>query len=517
MHVRGVLRKTIHPESERLGRGAPAALLALAGFLLVGCSGARVREIRIAHESDVASLDPTAFPEVATWSILGNIYEGLVTFDKDMRLVPALAESWSTPDDQTWVFELQKDVRFHDGRILTAADVKFSVDRARDDPASGMRGYLTTLERTEAMGPTTFRLHVTRPDPLVLNRLANVLVVPAGVADVAKRPIGTGPYRFVGWKKGKSLEAQAYEGYRKGRPSIDHVRFIPVEKDETALDLLRTGSVDILRWVPEGQVDRFRALPGFKVVARKGLAAYYLWFNSRPQGADGRANPFADRRVRQAVSLAIDRQELAKRLGGQAAPLRQLVHDSVVGYTPELPPLSFIPDDARRLVQEAGYAGTHVKLTHRPQPSLEIVGQAVREMLERVQIHVDLETLEWNQMLTAMKGSLPFYLAGWDFDGADAWSFLRDCLFSRDPSTGYGAYNPGYSNPSVDRLIDEHDRIFDGAKRRQDADHLMRLLHEDMPLVPLYIPNNLYAVSDRVQWKPRLDGSLFAADMTLDR
>jgi ABC-type transport system substrate-binding protein len=136
-------------------------------------------------------------------------------------------------------------------------------------------------------------------------------------------------------------------------------------------------------------------------------------------------------------------------------------------------------------------------------------------MLGAIGVRVDVETLDWPRMLDAMKGHLPFYLAAWQFDDGDAWTLLRDCLFTRSPSSGYGAYNAGYSNAVVDQLIDEHDRIFDSAKRRQVSDRLMRLLNEDMPLVPLYLPQNLYGVSDRVVWKPRIDGSLFAAEMSL--
>ena len=470
--------------------------------------------LRVGHESELPSLDPATYTEVATWSVLGNIYEGLVTFDRDMTLTPALAVSWNTPDEHTWIFQIRRDVRFHDGHLLTAADVIFSIERSRSAATSSVKGYLSTLGGMDALDDHTVRIHVPRPDPLLLNRIANVLITPAGYPALLSHPMGTGPYRFVAWQKGVSLDVEAFEGYWRGAPPVRKVRFLPVEDTEKGIESLGMGGLDVLRWIPESAAPRVRALPHARLIARAGLAAYYLWFDCRPQLGQA-PNPFADRRVRQAVSRAIDRNELSRRLGGFVAPLNQLVHDGVVGYVPDLPPLPFDPEEGLRLMAQAGHAGgLHVTLTHRPQATLSVVSAALQEMLGRIHIAVEVKTLDWSEMLEAMKGHLPFYLAAWQFDDGDAWTFLRDCLFTKSPDLGYGTFNAGYSNPAADRLIDDHDRVFDGAKRRQASDALMRLLNDDVPLVPLYLPQNLYGVSERVVWKPRIDGNLFAAEMS---
>jgi peptide/nickel transport system substrate-binding protein len=496
-----------------LGTSALCALACHRGAMGTRPGDASV--LRVGHESEIPSLDPATYTEVATWSVLGNIYESLVTFDRDMALTPALAVSWNTPDEHTWIFEIRRDVRFHDGRLLTAADVLFSIERSRSEATSSVKGYLSTIDRMEALDDHTVRIRVTRPDPLLLNRIANVLITPAGYTGLLTHPAGTGPYRFVAWHKDISLDVEAFSDYWRGAPPVRHVHFLPVEDTQKGIDMLRTGGIDVLRWIPESAAASVRAFPHARLVTRAGLAAYYLWFDCRP-GPRQSPNAFADRRVRQAISRAIDREELSRRLGGFVAPLNQLVHDSVVGYVADLPPLPFDPEGGRHLMAQTGHAaGLHVTLTHRPQVSLSVVSAALREMLGRIGITVDVETLDWSQMLEAMKGHLPFYLAAWQFDDGDAWTFLRDCLFTRSPGLGYGTFNPGYSNPVVDRLIDDHDRVFDGAKRRQASDTLMRLLNDDAPLVPLYLPQNLYGVSDRVLWKPRIDGSLFAAEMSL--
>jgi peptide/nickel transport system substrate-binding protein len=471
--------------------------------------------LRVGHESEIPSLDPATYTEVATWSVLGNIYEGLVTFDRDMTLTPALASSWNTPDEHTWIFQIRRGVRFHDGHLLAAADVIFSIERSRSEATSSVKGYLTTIDGMDALDDHTVRIHVARPDPLLLNRIANVLITPANYSALLTHPLGTGPYRFVAWQKGVSLDVVAFDDYWRGAPPVRSVHFLPVEDTKKGIELLGTGGLDVLRWVPESAAAKVRALPHVRLINRAGLAAYYLWFDCRPRSGQT-PNPFADRRVRQAISRAIDRPELSRRLGGFVTPLNQLVHDGVVGFVPDLPPLPFDPEEGRRLMAQAGYArGLHVGLTHRPQVSLSVVSTALREMLGNIGIVMDVKTLDWSEMLEAMKGHLPFYLAAWQFDDGDAWTFLRDCLFTRSPELGYGTFNAGYSNPVVDRLIEEHDRVFDGAKRRQASDTLMRLLNDDAPLVPLYLPQNLYGVSERVVWRPRIDGNLFAAEMSL--
>ena len=178
--------------------------------------------IRIAHESDVLSLDPAAYAEAATTSVLSNIYEGLVAFDKEMRLVPALAVSWSVSDDRTWLIHLRQHVRFHDGRMLTASDVKFTLDRAHADPASGYKGQLSTVKEVEVVGEATVRLRTVGPDPLLLNRLAYILILPSGrpAGDYLTRPIGTGPTGlFVGRAGGSSKSRPLRTTGGAGHPS----------------------------------------------------------------------------------------------------------------------------------------------------------------------------------------------------------------------------------------------------------------------------------------------------------
>ena len=488
-----------------------AALLAA---VLPACREPEPPALRIAHESDVLSFDPTIFPESATASILGNFYESLVAFDPDIRIAPALAVSWLTMDDNTWLFQIRKGVRFHDGFPLTASDVQLSLERARKDPASGVKGYLSAIASVEVVGDAV-RVRTSRPDPLLLNRLTYVFIVPASrLLGGFPRPMGTGPYRFVSREPGVYLDAEAFPDYWGGRPPIARVRFLPVAAQQV-VRTLRGDAVDVLRWVPEEAMREAPTLGNVRIVNQEGLSAYFLWLNPKASMTEGR-NPLFDGRVRRAISLAVDRQALTQQPERQAAALNQLVHGGIFGFVPDLPPLAHDPGAARALLAEAGYPrGFEMPLVFRENAGLDGVVQALCRMLGEVGIRVRPQPMEWQRLLTDawLSRRVPLFLAGWQFDEVDAWGFLRDCIYTPDPSGTYGAYNPGYSDPEIDRLIEAGDRIFDRSQRLAHYRALMRLALQEMPLVPLYSRQDVYAVSHRVRWRPRLDGSLRAAEM----
>lgn len=345
--------------------------------------------------------------EAATHSILSNIYESLVSFDKDMRLRPTLAMSWSNLDERTWLIQLREGVRFHDGRRLSSADVRFTLERARSDPASGVKGQLWSLDAVEVLDGRTLKLRTLRSDPLLMVRLTYILIVPArGPEADPMPPVGT-PYRFVRWDKGRVLEVEAFEDYWGGRPRIDRVQFLPVEQGAQSVRALKEGRVDVLRDVPETMEDAIASLPGIRVLSRPGLASTYLWFSTRKE--PGAANPFSDRRVRQAVSLAIDRAAITRGLGGRGIAADQIVQKGVFGYFAGLPPLDFDAGRSRALLKEAGHSrGFDATLIHSSGTSAAAVTGMLRAMLGQVGIRLTLQNLEWPEMVSRWKaGSLP--------------------------------------------------------------------------------------------------------------
>jgi peptide/nickel transport system substrate-binding protein len=470
--------------------------------------------LRIAHEAPVISLDPADAMEAATQSVLSNFYEALVGFDRGMKLVPTLAADWTAPDERTWVFRLRPGVRFHDGAPLTASDVVFSLDRARSRSGSRVRGQLHSVESVAQLDAGAVRIVTTRPDPLLVNRLAYILIVPRRAVALKERPIGTGPYRFVR-RDGNVLEAEGFPGHWRGAPEIPRVQFTTLERAGERDAALREGRVDVLRFVPPALARALAAVPGVRVLRGPSLTSVYLWFHGRP-GPNGGINPFADRRVRQAVSLALDRERIVAQLEGMAHPAHQLVAVGIVGHSTGAPELPFDPSAARRLLHEAGHGrGLEAPLRYaQGAPAEATVARLIEELLREVDIRSRPEPMDWPALVAAWQsGRLSLFVAGWRFESGDALSFFEDCLHSRDVA-GRGEFNPGFSDSRLDAQIEATARAPARSARLLHYRRLAQLAAEEMPLAPLYVQQDVYGASAAVCWQPRLDAKLLAAEMS---
>jgi peptide/nickel transport system substrate-binding protein len=492
-----------------MGRGRPGVLLLL---LATGaaCRDARTAgAVRLAQAHELYSLDPVFAADASSRAVLCNIYEGLVAFDGEMRIVPALATHWSAPDDHTWVFELRPGAAFHDGRPLAPADVKFSLERV----AGGLpeADPVARISAVEIPDGRHVKLRTSRPDPLLLNRLTQLLVVQAG-EDPNQRPIGTGPYRIV--RRGPGiLDLEAFPRHWAGRPAIPRASVVSL-RDEEAASTFERREIDVYRLLSGGAARRLAASPGVRVVGRPGLAVTYLWFDCRPQ-REGAANPFADARVRRAVSLALDREEIVRRLGGRDLPAYQPLPKGVFGYMSAWKPSPPDPEAARRLLREAGLGrGVEARLAHAADETHRALAAAVREILANVRIRVVPEEMSWLGLLEGRRDArLGFFALSWTFDDGDAWSFLMASLHSRRGPADLRSTNPGYSNPTLDRLIEESFGVPTIAERLHRYEDVLRFAQEDLPLVPVYGRHDLYGVSSRIAFEPRLDGKLVLSEM----
>jgi ABC-type transport system substrate-binding protein len=489
--------------------GGLATAAFAAGLFSGGCRGDPPL-LRVSHEAELTSLDPIDASDHIAVSVLSNLYDTLVDFDAEMKLTPALAVSWSVPEERTWVFVLRAGVATHDGSRLTGEDVLRSLERARQDPRSSLRERLAGVESVEVTAPGVLRVHTKESDPLLAHRLTGVFIAGGGPqARLGERPVGTGPYRFVSRLPG-GLEAAAFPACWRGAPRIPAVRFIRPAQGQPAVAALAKGEVDVQRFVPEDQLERVSALPGFRIERRSSPRALYLWMRSLP-GAAG-PTPFSDARVRRAVSRAIDRRALADQMGRIDEPLEQMVPRGIYGHVPGTS-LPVDAAEARRLLAEAGYpGGFETPLSY--VPALEALALRIAERLGEVGIRVRNEPLEWPELRERWhSGQLTFFVGSWSFASAEASFFFRECLWSRDPGRR-NPWNPGFASPRLDALIEANDRLFQPADRQRHFALLAEALAEEMPVVPLLARTDLYAVSNRVRWKPRFDGELRAAEMS---
>jgi peptide/nickel transport system substrate-binding protein len=453
-----------------------------------------------------------ACPVDVTMTAGANVYESLVDVDTSLQMTPGLAKAWYTPDANTWVFDLEPGVHFHDGTPLTTAEVVASIERARTDPL--LRGLLTAVESVAAAGPLQVVVRTSYPfGPLPL-RLSRVPVDRRAGTD---RPLGTGPFRVKAWPKGGTAVLEAFDGYRKGRPSIPLVEFRTIADPEARVRALRDGTVQLALDVPHADLAALRQDPQVEVSVEKGTTVLFLGMDcSHPTSPHvaAPANPFRDVRVREAVALGVDRGRLvARALGGLGHEATQLAVAEVFGHHDRLERYPYDPAEARRLLGAAGYpSGFAVQLdyTRGGHRDVEALVQAVVSDLAAVGIRATPRPQE--RLVARLETrDTAFYLTRVVIEGPDVSSAFEYFLHTR--RDGYGQLNAGgYSNPEVDRWLEEAARQLLPQERGGLLRHVAEQVHLDVPVVPLVVPADAFAGRRELQFTPRLDRQVRLAD-----
>jgi peptide/nickel transport system substrate-binding protein len=494
-------------------RVAVAALLAAAAMLLAAPAAAQT--LRYASAFDPNSLDPHAIALLYQSRIVTQIYEGLVNRDREFRLEPALALSWQAVDAKTWRFKLRPGVKFHDGTPLTADDVVFSIERAlakTSQRAFQLRG-VNGARRIDA---TTVDVLLAAPDAVLPEKMWLVAIMSRAWAGkhgvlqpqdynakqetyAVRHAMGTGPYRLKSYDPDqRTVLTRNPDWWGWGAAAtgnhgnVQEAVYTVIQSDATRLAALASGQVDFVIDPPFQDVARLKADAALKVVETTDIGTQYLGFDqarSELQFGQARGNPFKDLRVRRAIAQAIDINLIIQKvLRGQATPAGSHLSKLVDGFVPELDRrLPYDPAAARALLKEAGYGDGFavtldcVNVTYRA-----AVCQAIAAMLAQVGIKVAFQPSPGATFFPKLtQASASFFEFGWT-PGVDPWASLNSIVRTHD-GAGAGQFNGGrYSNPKLDALIDSIRIEPDLATRRRLTGEALRLMHDELPLIPLY-------------------------------
>ena len=506
-------------------RRTALALAACLGTVFLSCARPAPLEgtYTISVPYDLDTLDPAARNRLSDFSLLSNLYEPLVVTDANLSPRPALAVRWSNPDTLTWVFELRTGVRFHDGQPLTAEDVVWSFERLRTRPGLEMSGHVSAIRTVRARDEKTVEIRTEAPVGILLNKLRFILVVRRGedFPVLSGRVNGTGPYRMAAWDRGVSLTLQRNGDYWGARPALGRVRFSLNRSPAAALEDFVAGRSLFVQSNSKATEEALRGRTGVELRRNSSVSVKFLYFDvSRETSADvaGGRNPFRDVRVRRAVSLAVDRDELVRRLSVPAAPASQLVTPYIFGYDPSRKPIRYDPRAAARLLAEAGWPdGFAVRF---PARGLFAEGAGlVAEMLGRVGIRARVVPLAEPEWFRAMaERSFSMTLSRFGCPTGDASDLFENLLQSHDPEKKAGLANyTRYSSPEVDRQVSFAAQTLEMTRRKAMLLEATGEAMEDLPVVPLYIDQDLYAFRSGVEWKPRNDNFLIASEIALPR
>ncbi len=485
------------------------------------------RKLTVVQSSDIFTLDPHTMNETVTHSVLYNIMEPLIKLDEDLKIdvESSLAKSWINPDEKTWTFFLRQGVTFHNGKPLTAEDVKASLDRARYHPLTDVGGGLGNIESIKTRGHYSLVIEMKEPSAVLPRTLNNCMIFCSeqverwSEQELDETPIGTGPYRLLSWKKGSSIELEAFEDYRNGAPAFDTVTILIETDPEERAEMIADGRADLVMDIPVDSVDMFHRDTGTRLITQEGLRVIYLGFDvlrDESPYISVTPNPLKDRRVREAFYRAIDEHEIVTEiLNGYGNPASQFCSPYVFGFNPSLERLSHDPERAKELLAEAGYPDGFSLTLHCPNNRYvkdREIGAMIVDQLRIIGLDVTLEALPKEVFIPELlERKYSFYLAGWDCPEGDAISVFIDCLHTmKRPS--YGHYNTGgYSNSILDSLVREAERTIDPVRRTQIFEDAQRIAMNDIPWIPLHTQVDLYGIRSGLTFDPRLDKQLFVA------
>jgi peptide/nickel transport system substrate-binding protein len=512
-----------------------AAIVAAAVF----ASPASTQTLRYANQGDLKSLDPYTLRETTTIAHHAHVYEGLVTRDKNLKIVPALAESWETPEPTRWRFHLRQNVKFHNGDPFTADDVIFSADRVR---ATGSN--FTTVVPTDAkfvkVDDHTVDVVLKTPNPILITQWDGwyimdkkwceehnaVAPTPASATTPSYASLhenGTGPFVIESHQPGvKTVFKVNPNWWGKPEHNLKEIVFTPISSDATRVAALLSGEVDVIEPVPIQDIARVNASGTAKVMTGPELRTIFLGMDQTRDellysNVKGK-NPFKDVRVREAFYKAIDIDLIKNRvMRGLSTPSALMIAPQLFALSKDFTRPKFDPDGAKKLLTEAGYSDGFEVTMDCPNDRYvndAAICQAVVGMLARIGVKIDLLAQPKQQYFAKVLKpggfKTSFYLLGWTPATMDSQNVLNDIMGCRDdPKSSRGEANlGGYCDKKLDALADQVLLETDTAKRDQLIKQAFEIGMKDWAYIPLHQQSLAWGVSNKVKLTQRADNQV---------
>lgn len=509
-----------------------AQLVASVAALVLSALPLSAADLKIGVKTEPSSLDPQFHVVVPNMQITFAMFDPLIMMDEKLAPQPALAESWKIVSDTVWEFSLRKDAKFSDGSGLGAEDVVFTFDRIPKVPNSPTAFTLFTrqIAKVEAADAHTVRIETKQPYPLLLTDLANLPIMSkaaaSGAAPEGKTTtelnrgeglVGTGPFKFASWQKGADLVLERNPNYWGKAAEWDKVIYRPMTNPAARAAALLSGDIDMMEDPPTADLEKFKANPDLAVSEAPGTRIVYIALDQKGEpspGIKGTAdkNPLLDKRVREALSLAIDRQAIVSRvMGGVAIATGDLMPGSMFGSLAErqAAPAADVAK-AKALLAEAGYPeGFQITLgtPNGRYVNDARIAQTIAAMWTRAGVKTEVAAAAppvFFKTRDAFEYSA--YLAAWGNSTGEISTTLRSLVGTRDPSKGSGTSNGGrYSNPELDDLLNKASATMDDGARKEILQKADDLVLSDYGILPLHFEVPVWALKKGYNYVPRAD------------
>ena len=501
---------------QMLKLAAAGGAVALGG-LSSGPARAAAPELVVGMSLDPGHLDPRVEAGGPGWSIFSHMFDGFVFRDERTRPIPWLVTKWEQVSPTVLRWHLRKGVKFHNGEAFTAESVKFSLGQyAAPTSRSPWKTRIGVIQEYRIQDPHTIDLVTARPNrPLLRNSTSAMALSPQAFRELAERfptnPVGTGAMTFVEYRPGQHVIMQANPGYWGTKPPFSQMRFRFIPENGTRLAALEAGEVMAVNNVPPDQIPRLRADPNLQVIASPTNRVIFIALRTDRK-------PFNDKRVRQALNYAIDREALTKGIMGGMAPIAKApLPDAIFGSHPSLPPYAYDPERAKKLLAEAGATGAPFFLGVPNGRYLldKQVGEAIAGFLEAIGLKVRFESQLWssfvNEVTKYEKSKYDGFMFGWGVVTGEPDQLMGDHFHSA------AVKRTLYSNPEVDRLIGVTRETFDEAQVRAAYLKAQEIIWDECPWIWLFEQPDITAINKRLKWSAgRRDEYLLFHEARLD-
>src|SRR5262245_15542375 len=460
------------------------------------------KELVSAQAGDISKFDPHFSTSSNDIRVSFNIFDNLVSRHPDGKLYPGLATEWKLDGQTTWRFKLRSGVKFHNGDPFTSADAKFSIERTYDPNVKTMVAtVLTTIDRIEAPDPGTLVIHTKKPDPLLPARLAFYAgqIVPKKYVEATcndgfnAKPVGSGPVKFASWTKDDKLVFDANADYWGGKVDFDRLTMRPIPETAPRIAALLKGEVDAITQLPADQGERVAGNASTRVAGALYAGLYVLAVNSKRPPLD---NPL----VKQALSLAIDREAIVKELWrGRGIVPNGPIAKGDNHFDASLPPLAYNPSAARELLKKAGYKGEeiYIETTVAYVSNDKQMSEAIQGMWKDVGVNVKVEVIEFS--VRAQKNrEKSFKGVFW----SDPTSTLTDPDGMMWRLLGPGGPQDYWRQARFDELGNAARFSVDEKFRGEAYKEMTKIFLENFPWLPVIQPYEDYGLQKYVEFTP---------------
>lgn len=506
---------------------------AVAAAALIAAAGAAAQNLAIGFADPVSSVDPQLNNHAGDRSLALHFWDSLVTSRDGGKLDPGLASSWKSLDDKTWEFKINTAIKWQDGTPVSAEDIVFSFQRARSVPGSvaSYSGALRSVESATAKDPGTLIVKTATPNPMLPLEIASIYVVSKHVGEKSrtedynsgKAVVGTGPYKFISYTPGDRTVFERNPTYWGPKPQWEKVTYRFINNGAARTAALLAGDVDVIDKVAVTDVEKLRKDPKVSVYTYPGLRVLLLQptlregpneFITDHAGKVLDKNPLTDLRVRQALSMGINRKAIVDRvLQGTVTEANQWMPKNTYGYNPDIKNIPFDAAKAKKLLADAGFPEGFKLTMHVPNdryPQGPETAQVVAQFWTRIGVKTQVEVVPWAVYSgRANKNEYAMSMLAWGNGTGEASYALVNVLATVDAKKGLGASNWGhYSNPAVDKALTESTEEFDMAKRESILRQSAKVVSDDVGIIPLFHYRNIWAAKKGLKVTP------FSSDRT---